>query len=541
MLGCSFVILWKYSLLLSENNRMSTSPFYRLAASCVMPNVSEDKYSVDADYRENIHRLVEAGVAGFCVFQGKLEETASMITTLQRIANGNLLMSADYEYGLPMRLEGGTAFPQAMALGRANDTAITRKIAQAIAREARGIGIHWNFAPVCDVNSNPKNPIINIRSFGESPEAIIPHIVAMIEGMQSEGVIACAKHFPGHGDTAIDSHLALPTLEYSLDRLEQTELAPFRAAIGGGVRSVMVAHLSAPILAQAGNEFTEVDSRFQFDGNLPASLSRAITTGFLKNKLGFRGLTVTDALEMQSITKQYSSGEAAIRAMDAGSDVVLIPEKPWEAIESLARKAEANPAFAERLRQAAERIDEAKQWCKNTSVTLESKPISLEEHGTLALQAAKKAVRIENGNTILPLSQYETFAAFAVMQDENIQPGAEFFHYLAQVVESDCDFGFLDANISDEDATALAEQTADAEIIVVALFMRAKSHHGTVDVPSHLNHALSLIADGRKIIAVLLGNPYLRDSITANCYVSTYSDSTPAIGAAALALGGKLS
>lgn len=520
---------------------MTTSPFYRLAASCVMPNVSEDKYSVDAEYRENIHRLVEAGVAGFCVFQGKLEETASMITTLQHIANGNLLMSADYEYGLPMRLEGGTAFPQAMALGKANDTVITRKIAQAIAREARGIGIHWNFAPVCDINSNPKNPIINIRSFGESPEAIIPHITAMIEGMQSEGVIACAKHFPGHGDTAVDSHLSLPTLDHAIDRLEQTELKPFRAAIGCGVRSVMVAHLSAPMLAKFGYEFIDDNVLFQHDDNLPASLSRVLATDFLKNTLGFQGLTVTDALEMQSITQKYSSGEAALRAMDAGADVILIPDKPWEAIESLAREAESNPQFAERLRQAAERIDEAKQWCKQMSASLDSKPISLEGHGTLALQAAKKAVRIENGTTILPLQQYETFAAFAVMQDENIQPGAEFFHYLAQVVECDCDFGFLDANITDEDANALAEQTADAEIIIVALFMRAKSHHGTVDVSSRLDHALKLIADGRKIIAVLLGNPYLRDMIAADCYISTYSDTTPAIGAAALALGGKLS
>ncbi len=519
---------------------MNTSPFYRLAASCVMPNVSEDKYSVDNDYRENIHRLASSGIAGFCVFQGKLEETRTMITELQKIANGTLLMSADYEYGLPMRLEGGTAFPQAMAVGKANDTAMTRKIAQAIAREARGIGIHWNFAPVCDVNSNPKNPIINIRSFGETSEAITPHIVAMIEGMQSEGVLASAKHFPGHGDTAVDSHLSLPSLTYSLDRLEQTELPPFRAAISAGVRSVMVAHLAAPTLVAEGKKHLDDNSRFPIEDNTPASLSRAVTTGFLRNSLNFRGLTVTDALEMQSITNHYSSGEAAVRAMDAGSDVILIPDNPWEAIESLAREAETNPHFAARLREAATHIEEAKQWCKQMATTLESKPISLEEHGTLALQVAKKAVKIEDSAHTLPLRQYETFAAFAVMQDENIQPGAEFFHYLAQVVESDCDFGFLDAAITDNEATALAGQTASAEVIVVALFMRAKSHRGTVDVPAHLDHALSLIANGRKIIAVLLGNPYLRDTIHADCYVSTYSDSTPAIGAAALALGGKL-
>jgi beta-glucosidase-like glycosyl hydrolase len=520
---------------------MNSTPFYRLAARCVMPNVSEGTYSINSDYRENIHRLAASGIAGFCVFQGTVEKTAAMITTLQSIAGGTLLMSADYEYGLPMRLEGGTAFPQAMSIGKTNDTAITRKIAQAIAREARGIGIQWNFAPVCDVNSNPKNPIINIRSFGETPEAVVPHIVAMIEGMQSEGVIACAKHFPGHGDTAVDSHLSLPTLNYTLDRLESTELPPFRAAIDAGVRSVMVAHLAAPTLVTLGKEFIDENSQFEFDNNAPASLSRSITTGFLKNSLNFRGLTVTDALEMHSITQHYSSGEAAIRAMDAGSDVILIPDNPWEAIESLAREAEINPKFAERLTQAVARIEEAKQWCTSMKEALGTKPISLEEHGTLALKAAKKAIRIEDASTVLPLQQYESYAAFAVMQDENIEPGAEFFHFLAQVVESDCDFGFVDAAITDDEARALAEDTADAEVVVVALFMRAKSHKGTVDVPLHLAHALSLIANGRKIIAVLLGNPYLRDTIEADCYISTYSDTTPAIGAAALALGGKLS
>ncbi|MBI3260270.1 MAG: glycoside hydrolase family 3 protein [Ignavibacteriae bacterium] len=505
-----------------------------------MPNVLENEYSVDEEYRENIHLLAASGIAGFCVFQGKLEETRAMIAALQTIANGTLLMSADYEYGLPMRLEGGTVFPQAMAIGKANDPAMTRKIAQAIAREARGIGIHWNFAPVCDVNSNPKNPIINIRSFGETPKAIIPHIIAMVEGMQSEGVIACAKHFPGHGDTSVDSHLSLPTLLYDIDRLERTELSPFRAAISAGVRSVMVAHLAAPTLADVGKESIDKNSRFPTNENDPASLSKAITTGFLKNILHFSGLSVTDALDMQSITRQYSSGEAAIRAMDAGADVILIPDNPWEAIEALAREAETNPLFAERLSQAAAQIEAAKKWCSQMAASLDPKPISLEEHANLALQVAKKAVRIEDHKRALPLSQYETFAAFAVMQDENIEPGAEFFHFLAQTVDSDCDFGFLDAAITDDEATALAEQTADAEIIVVAIFMRARSHKGTVDVPAYLDHAISLIADGRKVISVLLGNPYLRDAIHADCYISTYSDSTPAIGAAALALGGKL-
>lgn len=519
---------------------MNSSSFYRLAASCVMPNVMEDKYSVDDEYRENIHRLAASGIAGFCVFQGKLEATRAMIAALQTIASGTLLMSADYEYGLPMRLEGGTAFPQAMAIGKANDPAMTRKIAQAIAREARGIGIHWNFAPVCDVNSNPKNPIINIRSFGETPEAIIPHITAMIEGMQSEGVLASAKHFPGHGDTSVDSHLSLPTLLYDLDRLEKTELKPFRAAIHAGVRSVMVAHMAAPALIAAGKGLIEENSKFPTVENEPASLSKAITTGFLKNTLRFNGLTVTDALEMHSITRQYSSGEAAVRAMDAGADVILIPENPWEAIDALALEAETNPQFAERLRQAAAHIDDAKKWCSQMAVSLESKPISLEEHANLALQTAKKAVKIEDPKRVLPLSQYETFAAFAVMQDDNMEPGAEFFHFLAQTVESDCDFGFLDAAITDDEATALAEQTADAEIIVIAIFMRARSHKGTVDVPAHLDRIISLIADGRKVITVLLGNPYLRDAIHADCYISTYSDTTPAIGAAALALGGKL-
>ncbi|MBK9247706.1 MAG: hypothetical protein IPM69_06220 [Ignavibacteria bacterium] len=507
------------------NKDINTLSYQLLAASCVFARIAEIDYRISEEYRTDILKLIDRGIGGFCTFQGSLEATGVMIAELQARAGDTLLFCADYEHGLPMRLEGGTDFPHAMALGKVNSTELTRKVGQAIAREARAIGVQWNFSPVCDVNSNPKNPIINIRAFGETPNAVIPHVGAMSEGLQSEGVIACAKHFPGHGDTATDSHLSLPTLGHSRERLEGVEFAPFEAAIADGVRSVMVAHLAVPALSKPE------------DAALPASLNPAIITGILREKMNFQGLIVTDALDMNAITNHYSSGDAAIRAINAGNDVVLLPENPIEAIDALAREAEENPEFAARLRASATRIEAAKEWCRSFPPP---EPISLENHGKLALEVARKAVTVDDMRNVLPLQQYGTFAAFAVMQDDNLQPGAEFFHFLSQVVEQDCDFGFLDASISDDEAAALAEQTADAEVIVAAIFVRGRSHTGTVDLPAHISKALNIIANGRQIAAILLGSPYLRSSIQATSYVSTYSDSTASIGAAALALGGKV-
>jgi len=219
---------------------------------------------------------------------------AAFLNRMQRMAGVPLLVGGDFERGASMRVEGTTVFPHAMAFGAAGDPAFSRFEGEVTAREARALGVHWVYYPVADVNNNPDNPIINIRSFGEDPQAVAAHVKAFIEGAHSDKrnlVLATAKHFPGHGDTSVDTHLNLATVIADRDRLEQLELAPFRAAIEAGVDSIMTAHIAVPALAPP---------------DLPATLSPAILTDLLRHELGFTGLVVTDALEMGGIAKGYS-------------------------------------------------------------------------------------------------------------------------------------------------------------------------------------------------------------------------------------------
>src|SRR5436190_2218262 len=214
-----------------------------------------------------------------------------------------LLVSADLEWGAAMRVVGATAFPMIMAAGATGNQRDAYTIGRIAAREGRAVGIHVNFAPDADVNNNPLNPIINTRSFGEDPHAVARLVRAYVHGLQDNGMLATLKHFPGHGDTDADSHLGLPTIRVDYQRLDSVELVPFRAGIEAGAQVVMSAHIAFPA----------------FTGDAPATLSAAMLTGVLRDSLKFKGLVVTDALQMGAIVAKYGAGEAAVRAFEAGS------------------------------------------------------------------------------------------------------------------------------------------------------------------------------------------------------------------------------
>lgn len=503
---------------------MSASEQRLLAASCLFPALRQLRYAAEPKYRDDILRLVDDSVRGFCIFQGDAQKTAELIAELNSRANKRRLFCADFEHGLPMRLEGGTAFPHAMALGRADNTEYTREAAHIIAREMKALGVDWNFAPVCDINSNPLNPIINIRSFGESPDIVTRHATAFVEGLQSEGIIACAKHFPGHGDTTIDSHLDLPALSCNRTHLEQIELAPFRAAIAAGVRSVMIGHLAVPALENA---------------KLPASLSSRIITDILRNELGFEGLIVTDALEMQAITRYYSSGEAAIAAIRAGVDAVLIPENPLEALNALETEALRDDKFAELLQRAADRITKHQIWAQTYGPP--ANPLSAAKHAEFALKIAKAAIHISDEKQILPISRFNSFAALAYCPDDNIDSATEFFRYLAQTLENDCDFGYIDDTLSEGDAQTLAAEIAQADVIIIGFFIRSRAYRGNVASGENIMPVIRTIIGKKPFVGVIFGSPYIADAIQSDCTVFCYSDSSASIGAAALAVSGKLS
>lgn len=296
------------------------------------------------------HWIQDLGVGGVILLGGSAIELKLRSQQLQSWANIPLLIAADIEEGVGQRFSGATWFPPPMAIGAvalkdmAKAQAYSQEMGNITAQEALAIGINWILAPVVDVNNNPQNPVINVRAFGETPETVSQLACAFIRGTQNYPVLTTAKHFPGHGDTATDSHLDLPILPHSLSRLHQIELPPFQAAIAAGVDTVMTAHLLIPTL----------------DEQYPATLSKEVLTDLLRQELGFNGLIVTDALVMGAIANRYGADEAAVMAVEAGADIILMPVNPETAIQAICDAVKTGRISQERILSSVERIWQAK-------------------------------------------------------------------------------------------------------------------------------------------------------------------------------------
>jgi beta-glucosidase len=293
----------------------------------------------------SLQRLLAEGVGGVILLGGSAAELRLRTQQLQTWSQIPLLLCADVEEGVGQRFEGASQLVPPLALaalhGRdpAAAVALAERYGRCTGREARALGLNWVLAPVCDVNNNPANPVINVRAWGEDPASAGALASAFLRGAQAEGVLCCAKHFPGHGDTDLDSHLDLPRLNHSRERLEAVELPPFREAIAAGVASLMTAHLLLPAL----------------DGERPATLSPAVLTTLLRRDLGFSGLVVTDALVMEAISGRYGAGEAAVLSLEAGADLVLMPADADAAIEAILAAIGSGRLSLERIETSLER------------------------------------------------------------------------------------------------------------------------------------------------------------------------------------------
>ncbi len=301
------------------------------------------------EYRELLAEVRDLRVGGVVVFDSDLESIPRLLNALQDAAEVPLLVASDLERGLGFRVRrGAVSFPHAMAVGATGSAEMARFVGEVTAREGRALGLHWTFSPVADVNNNPQNPIVNIRSFGEDPQLVARMVRAYVEGARAGGMLSTVKHFPGHGDTAVDSHVALPVIEVDRERLEAVELVPFRAAVDAGVDAVMVGHIAVPAIDPSGTA---------------ATLSPALSGDLLRGELGFDGLIVTDALEMDGLRPAWAGG-AAVRAVVAGADVVLLPADTRVAVQSLARAVAEGQLTEGRLDASVRRILEAKARLK---------------------------------------------------------------------------------------------------------------------------------------------------------------------------------
>lgn len=323
----------------------------------IMPRLEITNYEADALYRSAIHNLIVQKMAGgFCVFGGTVESLPVILDELQVIAKKTgipeLFMSCDCEWGLPMRLHsGGTEFPHLMALERMGDQEGIRRVANAIAIEMSALGLHWNFAPVADINSNPDNPIINIRSFSGKASVVAECAESFFKGLDNAGIIATAKHFPGHGDTHIDSHRELPSIDKSAEAFDALELLPFKHLSEKGIPSIMTGHIAAPKLALSLGANEE-------EKDLPATISQYLTSILLRERICFEGVIITDSLEMYGLQKVVSDPkEIAIRAFSAGADILLMPSDPITAYYGLNEALHQNRISLRSVKESIARID----------------------------------------------------------------------------------------------------------------------------------------------------------------------------------------
>jgi beta-N-acetylhexosaminidase len=464
-----------------------------------------------AAYAQMMHDVEDLHVGGFInVTQGsplgflksQTYPSAVLSNQLQAKSKLPLLIGADFERGTAMRLDEGTSFPTAMAVAAAGNPKDAYTMGKITALEARAAGIQWIYAPDADVNSNPGNPIINTRSFGENPEKVSEFVTEFIRGVQENGGLATAKHFPGHGDTTADSHIDLPVVTADRTRLEKLELVPFRAAIAAGVGSVMTGHLNVPALEP--------------DPNTPATLSSRVLTDLLRKQLGFQGLVVTDAMDMGGITVRYAPGDAAVRAFLAGADALLMPPVPDAAYEALLAAVRSGQISQERLDGSVRRILEAKAHLGLQRNRVVDVAALNEKFGRVEWQAESQEIS-DRGITLLrdtahrlPLDGTKPARALLIClyADPEPYPGEDLERELRKRFDS---VTTLRADTKFAKAENLKLPTLDSyDVAILALFVRVSDRKGDVDVPADQFPLIQQIyKTGKPVISVGLGSPYL--------------------------------
>ncbi len=497
---------------------------HQLASQIIFPRLDTLKYYSDNDYQKQIHNLVINSIGGFCIFNGSMGQVQSMINTLNSIAKVPLLFCADFENGLIMRLENGTEIPHAMALGRLKPES-TKDLAKIVAEESKSIGVDMILAPVCDINNNPNNPIINIRSFGDNIHTVVEHSQAYFESLKEQSVIACAKHFPGHGDTDIDSHLKLPILNKSKNDLLNFELIPFQKLINSGIDAIMVGHLALPSMDKS---------------NLPASLSKKIIEDLLIKEMGFDGLIITDALEMKALTENFDEKFIIYHAVNAGNNILLMPENTDHAIKTLTSFIEEDIGIKNKAIQSSYKILQMKENLKKFQTRYEDTNLDLKLtiNAKYALKAALETLEIKGDKSLIPVKNNQQIAGFAFLQNGNVNSATLFFQYLAQAIENDCDFGFVNKNISDSDVLAFKQGIKFAEIIILAFYFKPTPYE-SFKIPDRIIEVARKLSIGKKIILINFGNPYANIDITADLTIKTFSDSMPSMAATVIKLSGK--
>jgi beta-N-acetylhexosaminidase len=506
-------------------------------------------YSDRSDEYHRLENLIEKNkVGGLIFFQGDVYETKILIDRLRTLAKVPLLIGGDFEWGTAMRIRRGTRFPEAMALGATRDTMLAYRVGEVTAVEMRALGIQMDFAPVVDINRNPQNPVINTRSFGESPELVAAMSAAFVSGVQSQGILATAKHFPGHGDSDVDSHLSLPVVSHTREQLDQIDLVPYKTLIGRGIASVMVAHLEVPALDP--------------HAVLPSSLSYNVISGLLKRDLGFEGLVVTDAMDMGALVNSFGPDSAAVRAVEAGVDILLVLPNEETGIHAIADAVRLGRIPEARVDQSVRKILSVK-WSLGLTIGLKISSDSLcdhvetPEHLALAKQVARRSITVLKNDSLLPFSHFGTKKLFNVIVTdvENYrteinrpnsqwtnEPAGDYFTAQLRRRYQNLVTLRLDPSSDEIDLHKLWMEGERADVILCTVFSKARSGSGQFGLPPMLINAIdSLSLHNKKTMIVAMGSPYVLSAFPKfDAYVCSYSDAEVTAEATVEALFGEI-
>lgn len=473
-------------------------------------------------------------IGGIIFFQGNSKELVSLTNLFQSFSEVPLLMSADFERGTGMRLNDGSLFPHNMAIGATRRVDLVYKMGLLIAKECKSLGIHQNYAPVVDVNNNPNNPIINVRSYGEDPELVSELGLSFINGLQDGNVIATVKHFPGHGDTDIDSHKDLPVLDFDMKRLEQIELLPFKNSIDAGVKSVMVGHISLP----------EIDKKYQ----LPASLSPVLVDSILINKLSFNGLIVTDALNMAGITKNFTTKQVALLTVQAGIDLLLMPQGEAETINEIENLVLNGKISESRIDYSVKKILYAKKWLnldtnKYVNPDNTDKYINSFEEQQLSQEIADASITlVKNNSKAIPIIRKDNIFTLISINNTQEKRTSDLF---IELMKKDSNFileSVFEYFNEIKDIDSAIDKIPVSNFCIIPVYSKVQIKKGTINLPnSQINFINKLIKRGSRVLVISFGNPYLlRDFPEIDSYICAYSDVPTSIIAVYKGLTGQI-
>lgn len=517
---------WVEKTLRSLTLREKIGQMINMRMSGEFANLSSEKF---AEYRREIE---ESKIGGFTVYRGESNAVAALTNELQRISKVPLLFAADYERGLRMGLRNGTPFTTNMGLAATGDLEAARRQGRIICEEMRAIGVNWLFAPVVDINNNPDNPVINIRSFGADPRKVGEFGSALVRGVRDANCLSTLKHFPGHGDTATDSHIGLSVVPIDRQRLDSVELVPFRMAIEAGADSVMTAHVALPNIT---------------GDNVPSTLSPKISTDILRKDLKFDGIISTDAMEMGAIKKTYSDERSAVMAVVAGADVVLLPNSTKVAIDSIEAAVRSGEITEARIDESVRRLLRAKfrlglstnRFVDPSAVNrIVERPENVRDANAIA---ERSMTLLRNKNDLLPITAaaVEKTMFVVVAADDDPVEGAALIPEIQRRAPN-AKIAKLDPRSTAADYERVLGDAKQADRIVLAVFVKRAANKGTVALPDIQTGFVRAAIAAKPAAVVAFGSPYLiRQFPEAEVYAVTYAIEEVAQFAAAKAIFGE--